>query len=433
MLAEIKDVFEKMNKDRYVVGYDLNNEYVQMSFCRIDSDNPETFSTSEEQEQYNIPLAICRKRSTSQWIVGEEAVACADEGEGSLVTGFLETAKEGGTVTIDREEYHAKDLVALFIKRTLGMLPVMDTPEKIACITIALREADVQMIKMLQAAVSVLKVDSERISFTGYEECVFYYMLYQGEELQNHQVLVFDAGNENLWSYRLERNLFVNPGIAMVEAKEYPDFKVKDPRYLSNVEKDNKLLQIATEISENRVYSGVFLIGEGFYDDWCNNSLRFLCRNRRVFKGNNLFSKGACLAAKEKANPTGYEKRIRYFGADRLKCGIGVLVQEGGKELNLSLIEAGVHWYEAEAKTEIILHGTDMVPITVEYMNSRQTAVAEFALKGLPVSPERMTRIELEIKMTSENRVVFHVTDLGFGEIYPSCGKEWTEEMELQG
>ena len=66
-------------------------------------------------------------------------------------------------------------------------------------------------------------------------------------------------------------------------------------------------------------------------------------------------------------------------------------------------------------------------------MNSRQTAVAEFALKGLPVSPERMTRIELEIKMTSENRVVFHVTDLGFGEIYPSCGKEWTEEMELQG
>ena len=433
MLAEIKDVFEKMNKDRYVIGYDLNNEYVQMSFCRIDSDSPETFSISEEQEQYNIPLAICHKRSTSQWLIGDDAIKCAEEGDSKLITEFLEIAVEGGTVTIDREEYHAKDLVALFIKRSLGMLPVMETPEKIANITIALRGADVKMITMLQSAVSVLKVDSQRISFTGYEECVFFYMLYQSEELQNHQVLVFDAGSENLWSYRLERNHFVNPGSAMVDAKEYPDFKVKDSRYLSNVEKDNKLLQIATEICENRVFSGVFLIGEGFYDDWCNSSLRFLCRNRRVFKGNNLFSKGACIAAREKANPSGYDKKIRFFSADRLKCSIGVQLSQGGKETNVPLVEAGEHWYEADTKTEIILHETDIVPVSVEYVNSRQAAVAEFVLKGLPVAPGRMTRIELEVKMISEKTVVFHATDLGFGEIYPSTGQEWTEEMELQG
>ncbi|MBQ3036741.1 MAG: hypothetical protein IJD31_07420, partial [Lachnospiraceae bacterium] len=76
---------------------------------------------------------------------------------------------------------------------------------------------------------------------------------------------------------------------------------------------------------------------------------------------------------------------------------------------------------------------TDVVPIAVEYVGSRQTAVAEFVLKGLPVTPNRMTRIELEAKMTSENHVVLKVTDLGFGEIYPSSGLEWTEEMDLQG
>ena len=66
MLTEIKDVFEKMNKDRYVIGYDLNNEYAQISFCRIDSDNPETFSIAKEQEQYNIPMVLCKKRSTGR-------------------------------------------------------------------------------------------------------------------------------------------------------------------------------------------------------------------------------------------------------------------------------------------------------------------------------------------------------------------------------
>lgn len=432
MLTEIRDVFEKMNKDRYVIGYDLSKEYVQMSFCRIEGNNPETFSTDESQEQYNIPMALCRNRETGQWVIGEEAICCADEGKGQLITGFLQVAKDGGTMFVDKEEYHAKDLLALFLKRSLGMLPVMDTPEKIANITIALRGADVQMIKMLQSAVGLLKVDAERISFTGYEECVFFYMLYQSEELQNHQILVFDSGDENLWSYRLERNHFVKPGIAVVEAKEYTDFKVKDPRYLSKAEKDNKLLEIATQICENRVFAGVFLIGEGFYDDWCNSSLRFLCRNRRVFKGNNLFSKGACLAAREKVNSSGYEKSIRYFGMDRLKCNIGIQTWTNGKENHIPLIEAGIHWYEAEAEAEVILHETDTVGITVEYINSRQTAVADFVLEGLPVTPNRMTRIKIDIKMVSENGVVLHATDLGFGEIYPSCGKEWTEEMNLQ-
>ena len=432
MLTEIKDVFEKMNKDRYVIGYDLNREYVQMSFCRIDGDNPETFSMKEEQEQYNIPMALCRKRSTAQWVIGDEAVQCAEEGDGQLVTGFLQVAQDGGTMFVDREEYLAKDLLALFLKRSLGLLPVMDTPEKIANITIALREADVQMIKMLQSAVSILKVDAKRISFTGYEECVFFYMLYQNEELQNHQVLVFDASDENMWSYRLERNHFVKPAIAMVEAKEYTDFKVKDPRYLSRAEKDNKLLEIATEICENRVFAGVFLIGEGFYDDWCNNALRFLCRNRRVFKGNNLFSKGACLAAREKANPSGYDKNLCYFGMDRLKCNIGIRAYNGGKEISIPLVEAGVHWYEVHSETEVILHESDTLEITIEYLNSRQSASADFVLSGLPVASNRMARIALDIKMVSESGVVLHATDLGFGEIYSSCGKEWTEEMELQ-
>lgn len=432
MLIELKDVFDKMNKDRYVIGYDLNNQYAQISFCRIDSDQPETFSLKEGQECYNIPLAICHKQSTGQWLIGSEAYSCAEEGDGEVVTDFYEIARRGGTVEIDREEYHAKDLLSLFIKRSLSLLPVMETPEKIANITFAIRSADGKTVKMLQSALEILKIEKERISLISYEEAVFFYVLYQNEELQNHQILIFDAGETNLWSYRLERNRFISPAIATVEAKEYKDFKVNDARYLSKTEKDTKLLQIATQICENKVFSGVYLIGEGFYEDWCNQSLRFLCRNRRVFKGNNLFSKGACLAAKEKITPSGYEKTIRYFGADCVKCNLGISVNKGSKEATLLLAEAGNHWYETDAKTEIILRETDTIPVVVEYINSRQKAVAEFVLNGLPMGPGRMTRVEMDVKMQGENHVILHAVDLGFGEIYPSTQKEWTEEIELQ-
>ena len=57
---------------------------------------------------------------------------------------------------------------------------------------------------------------------------------------------------------------------------------------------------------------------------------------------------------------------------------------------------------------------------------------AEMKLQGLTVKSGRMTRISLTIKMNSENTILFVAKDLGFGEIYPSTGLEWTEELELE-
>ena len=50
---------------------------------------------------------------------------------------------------------------------------------------------------------------------------------------------------------------------------------------------------------KKNVVSGVFLSGEGFYAEGWAKTLQTICRNRRVFKGNNLIVKGAAYGAKE--------------------------------------------------------------------------------------------------------------------------------------
>ena len=52
---------------------------------------------------------------------------------------------------------------------------------------------------------------------------------------------------------------------------------------------------------------------------------------------------------------------------------------------------------------------------------------------GLNTSLDRVTRIMLEVKMTSEDKVLFKVWDMGFGEIFPSSGKDWEQELKLEG
>ena len=57
MISEnIKEVFEKINRDRFVVGLDVNDSFAQVSYCKVDSDAPTTLSLSEESEEFNVPL-----------------------------------------------------------------------------------------------------------------------------------------------------------------------------------------------------------------------------------------------------------------------------------------------------------------------------------------------------------------------------------------
>ncbi|MBQ1489199.1 MAG: hypothetical protein IIZ41_10645 [Lachnospiraceae bacterium] len=431
MISEIKDVFDKINKDRYVVGFDLNNRFAQLSYCRIDSTDPDTLSTVAGEEEYNIPAVVLKKKTNSQWVIGRAAEEAFSAGEGYIVSDLLKKALKGDTVRMGNEEYKAEDLLLLFIKRTFAMLPLMTTPDKISAVVITVQKADKDSVRVLGKLPELLNIEADKVHFLSYEESFFFYMLYQKSDLQNHQILLCDSSEGHLTIYRLERNHFVNPAIAGVDVFDYDDFRF-GPEGESASEKDRRFLTITEHLLENRICSAVYLIGEGFYDNWCDDSLKFLCKNRRVFKGNNLFSKGAALAAKEYAAPSGYEKTVRFFGKDRIQANVGIVMMDNEESKEELFIRAGEHWYEVGRTKEFLLYETDTVPIWIEQISRRNRMNAEMKLQGLTVKSGRMTRISLTIKMNSEKTILFVAKDLGFGEIYPSTGLEWTEELELE-
>ena len=430
MISDIKEVFEKINRDRYVCGLDLNDSYAQVSVCKLDSDNPITLSPVKDSDEFNIPLYMLKRRSDGAWLFGNEAKE--NEDDGVLVNNLFERARSGKTVRIDREEYLAKDVFLLFIKKVLLMFPEMVTADKIVSITVTLKEADSETIMMLQELPGMLKINPEILHFITYEESFFYYMLYQGGELQNHNILMFDTSGEKLRSYSLMRNFFKTPQVATVDVKEYVNFPAEEPGVFEKNERDALFLTISRELCNSTVYSGVYLIGKCFYSDWCNESLQYLCKGRKVFKGNNLFSKGACLCAKEKIGPSRKDAKIQFLGNDRLKVSIGVETDDNPKE-EITLIEAGSQWFESFGKTELILKDTDKIGIFLSYVYKNYVARGEITLPGLNTSNNRITRVSIEVKMTGEDTVLFKVWDMGFGDMFPSTGKDWEQELVLEG
>lgn len=426
MLDEIKDVFEKINRDRYIIGYDLNDHYAQVSYMRIDSNSPETVSSVMGEEEFNIPIAICK--SGNKFLVGKEAVEAGHNGE-RVIKDFVADAKADKTVFIEGEEYSLRDLLLLFIQKSLYITPLMTTPEKVAGITITVRTADADTINMLKKLPELIRVSSDKLSFVAYEEAFHYYMAFQPGELQNHNILLCDGTGDYLRAYRLERNKYASPMVVMVDQREYPEVAFNSAVYGAKM--DEEFEKIARRLCESKVYSGVYLIGEGFYGDWCKDSLKYLCKGRRVFKGNNLFSKGACLAGRERVSASGIDNKVRYLGDTNVKAEIGIKVARMGVMNNVTLVKPGEQWFEVDTSKEAILRGTNEIEIYLKGLGNTTEKYASFRLENLAMPTGKMTRVEISVSMPSETKVVFKVRDLGFGEIFPSTGLEWVEEMEL--
>ena len=168
-------------------------------------------------------------------------------------------------------------------------------------------------------------------------------------------------------------------------------------------------------------------------------SLRFLCRGRRVFQGNNLFSKGACCGMQEKIAPSEQGRNHVFLGNEKLKANIGMQVLQNGQESYYPLLDAGVSWYEAQRELEVYLQDGNELMLTVLPLirsNSSRAGKASgrdgesirVVLEGLS---EGSVRLKLHFYMKTERCLVVEAEDLGFGEFRASSGRTWKDEIQI--
>ena len=94
------------------------------------------------------------------------------------------------------------------------------------------------------------------------------------------------------------------------------------------------------------------------------------------------------------------------------------------------LIEAGDNWYDSKASCEFILDDTEELVFIVSTYDRPEKRRVGMMLPGIPLRSDKTTRLRLELQYISATECKVTVTDLGFGEMFPSSGKIWTETVE---
>ena len=412
-----------LNNDKMIIGYDLSYQYAQISYCRQNGDTPRTFELAEGTRQYNIPACLFKREGVNQWFLGKEAENCSKQEEGSFVENLLMLALEQEEIQLGEETFETVALLTLFIKRSLYLPQKECRPEKTIGIMFTLPVLTEKTISLMQRVIVLLNMPECEMYFQSREESIYHYVTHQPKELWNDNVLLYDYGQDEIKSYRFKKNRNTRPMVAFVEEYSHGNLFGEDE------EKDGRFIEIIAE-SAQPSDACAFLLGDGFHGEWCQDSLRELCHNRRVFKGNDLYSKGACFAMQEKCAKD-KTKQMIFLSKDKLRTNVGMQVCRQGEESYLALLDGGENWYECKKEWDIILTEGNTVVFRLIPLDGRNIRNVEIVLDELPVRKPKMTRLHMLVQMKSATLMELTIEDMGFGELAPAGGLIFTQQIDL--
>ena len=424
-------------KNLLFAGIELGNKISQISFCRSDHPEPETVSVVAGKEQYGIPTVLCKRFEVNQWFFGKDAIKHGDGVEGVLIEDLVERAVNQEILELDGEKFEAVSLLALFVKRSLSLLNLAVGTDRPDYLMITVDRLDSRMVEVLNEVGKYLQMDREHVFFQSHVDSFYQYCMHQPEELRVHEVLVCDYREDGLRTLRMECNRRTNPIVAFVEEHEFAQLKAEplpeeEPYRTRQAQNRDQLFEgILEKLLEGHIVTCVYLLGDGFTSDWCRESLRYMCRNRRVFQGSNLYSKGACYAVYEKILPGEISKKYIFLGKDKVKANVDIMAVSDGREQQYPLLDAGTNWYDVDKEWDFVLESGNELVFVITPLTGKDKKQMKMVLEGLPERPANASRIHLHMQFQDEEHMSLEVTDLGFGEFFAPSGFRQEEIVAL--
>ncbi len=420
---------------KYIIGLDLGNLYSQISYSTMSGEELKTISLVAGETGYNIPTLLCKRKGINQWFFGREALRCAGDEEWLPVENLLELARERDRVTLDGESFATEALLALFVKRSLGLLSVIGGADRIGALMVTCPVMDASMLRILKNVVEGLHLKTDRIHFQSYTESFYQYVIHQPQALWEKRVLLMEYERDNIWVYHMDCNRNTTPIVAFIDKEKNPFFDSRDIPQMESLKKereermDAELVRIAGNYCTESEVSMIFLIGEGYERSWMKKSLAYLCgEGRRVFQGSNLYSRGACMGMYEKLSAGEKTEEYVYLGNDKLKANVGMKVLNRGKEAYMALLDGGSNWFEAEETVAFYLREEKEIELIITPLTGQPPRTAVIELEGLS---QDEVRIHMHLRMLNEELLSVTLTEQGFGDIFPASYREWNREIAL--
>jgi hypothetical protein len=415
---------------KIIVGYDLCDDYTQISCYSYKTQEPITISPQKSGEDVPIPTALCVKTETKQWLYGEEALTCAEAGAGILVDHLLTKLRVGEEMEIFQQKFSPVALLEKYFRKTLMLVKDYFPTEPVTKLVVTVKSTEPAFVDKIYEALSNLGIEKDRAVVMSHAGAYLYYALSQDKTLWMNDVGLFDFNEDGLCYYQIRMNRRTKPMIAELIKTDYSDTMKFGIQRIKDNHTDYIFENLANTILYKQIVSTLYFTGNGFEGGWADEVIKNLCVGRRVFFGQNLFTKGACYAAKELSGDRALSDFL-LLNDDMITSFVSIRVYCDAVYKEIPLTEAGETWYEVNKSIEVIPEGEAELDIVLRNIMSRDIVHERKQLKQFNERPDRMTRLEINLTCKDKSTGILQVTDLGFGEFFSGKGKIMEFTIEL--
>ena len=285
-----------MNETRNIIaGLEIGKSQSQICYYDRREKEPISVSVKAGSNQYLFPTQLSKKPGEEVWHYGIEAEYFArQEGEISL-TGLLGIFGSTEEVSIDNSLRKPADLLAVYLKGCISLLGIAEPARQIKALMLTVPRLSADMVKNVYQAGESLGFSRGQIFLQDYDESFYYYVMNHRKDNWNRKIGWFLFEENQVSFARLVTDNQKRPVTAVIEhgiTAELPT---------DAIERDENFYRLIERSCGTDTYSSIYIVGEGFDQEWAVRSTPLLCRNQRhVFYGNNLYVKGACYGAREK-------------------------------------------------------------------------------------------------------------------------------------
>ena len=418
-----------MNPRAIIIGYDLGVEVSQIAIGR-GFEEPDSISITSSGNTV-IPTVLCVRSDSKDWLFGEEAERFNNRGAGHFVDDLVNKVIRDESEIIYEIEYSASELLTRFVRKTLSAVRQKYVSDEIGKVVVTMRTLHPRVVEAVQQAIEETGIGRDKAEFQPYVMSFMYYAVCQRRDYWINDVGLFDYNENGLFYYQMSNNSRKGPPLAITTVTaDLSD--LMDAAMLENMQEARlqySFRLVRDKVIQRQIISTIYVTGKGFEGTWPDEILKSMTSGRHVFKGSNLYAKGAAYCGQHKDDEQFAD--YLFLTEDMVRSTISIRMFKDNRVADYPLIFAGEPWREAKATTVGILDDTDEIYFTVYNAVRKESKYSIMNLKNLHRRENKTTRVAVKVTFLDRDTAVCTVSDLGFGQFFPCSYRVWEKIIAL--
>ncbi len=410
---------------KLVLGIDLCDDITQVTVMRPHAAEPDAVCFDARTRKEYLPTQLCLGKD-GEWSIGETV-----QTKSTVLPPFFHAAVNGENVVFGETTYSGRELLKRYVFLLMRKLRERFEGQEIGFVAVTCEEANTaEEARTLLCELFAAEEGITQCLVLSHLESFLHFVIRQEEGLWKNGSAVFDYATDGVLFYHMECRMANGRRLLVADYKDYSD--VIPPGFISQGDGGQGALtfeRLAGEVLQQKVAS-LFVTGRGFEGEWVSDVLRLLSSGRRVFRGQNLYTQGACYAGTELFRK---EQNVDFsvLTPEQITVDVFLLAENAEQDESVLMAKAGELYRSINAEVEVILDATDKLTFKVLPAGHTTPKLVRVAPNLTETRGDRTSRYAVRLFFAKRDLMVIQLKETGFGAFYPPTYRIYEEMIDF--